>query len=52
MMSHTRGEVTAVNGNMVSVRFEGDVSMNEVAYILSQGKKLKCRSEERRVGKE
>jgi V/A-type H+-transporting ATPase subunit A len=26
---------------MVSVRFEGDVSMNEVAYILSQGKKLK-----------
>lgn len=42
MMSHTRGEVTAVNGNMVSVRFEGDVSMNEVAYILSQGKKLKC----------
>jgi V/A-type H+-transporting ATPase subunit A len=40
-MSQTLGRVTAVNGNMVSVRFEGDVSMNEVAYILSQGKKLK-----------
>lgn len=40
-MSQTLGKVTAVNGNMVSVRFEGDVSMNEVAYILTQGKKLK-----------
>jgi V/A-type H+/Na+-transporting ATPase subunit A len=40
-MSQTRGQVTAVNGNMVSVRFQGDVAMNEVAYILYGQKKLK-----------
>lgn len=40
-MSHTTGHVVAVNGNMVSVRTQGDVIMNEVAYILSGGKKLK-----------
>jgi len=40
-MSLTQGKVVAVNGNMVSVRVEGDVTMNEVAYILSGGRKLK-----------
>ncbi|NTW38143.1 MAG: V-type ATP synthase subunit A, partial [Syntrophobacteraceae bacterium] len=40
-MTRTMGKVTAVNGNMVSVRTEGVVSMNEVAYILSKGKRLK-----------
>jgi len=40
-MTRITGHVTAVNGNMVSVRTEGVVSMNEVAYILSQGKRLK-----------
>lgn len=40
-MSQKSGQVVAVNGNMVSVRFDGDVAMNEVAYILSNGKKLK-----------
>jgi len=40
-MRQKRGLVAAVNGNMVSVMFEGDVAMNEVAYILSQEKKLK-----------
>jgi V/A-type H+-transporting ATPase subunit A len=40
-MSLTQGKVVAVNGNMVSVHVEGDVTMNEVAYILSGGRKLK-----------
>ncbi|MDR2542538.1 MAG: V-type ATP synthase subunit A [Treponema sp.] len=32
-MTETKGIVTAVNGNMVSVRFDGTVSMNEVAFV-------------------
>ncbi|MFZ3109988.1 MAG: V-type ATP synthase subunit A [Rectinemataceae bacterium] len=40
-MSQKSGRVVAVNGNMVSVRFDGEVAMNEVAYILSNGKRLK-----------
>ena len=40
-MIQKQGQVVAVNGNMVSVRFDGDVAMNEVAYILSNEKKLK-----------
>lgn len=40
-MIQKQGQVVAVNGNMVSVRFDGDVAMNEVAYILSNDKKLK-----------
>ncbi|MCL2128308.1 MAG: V-type ATP synthase subunit A, partial [Treponema sp.] len=32
-MIGTKGTVVAVNGNMVSVRFEGAVSMNEVGYV-------------------
>jgi len=33
-MTNTKGAVTGVNGNMVSVRVDGAVSMNEVAYII------------------
>ena len=40
-MSHTSGRVKAVNGNMISVEFEGNVTMNEVAYIVCNGKRLK-----------
>jgi V/A-type H+-transporting ATPase subunit A len=40
-MTETRGRVTGVNGNMVSVYVEGAVSMNEVAYIGVGGKRLK-----------
>ncbi len=36
------GKVIGVNGNMVAVEFSGDVSMNEVAYIHSEGKRLKA----------
>jgi len=40
-MTGTKGTVVAVNGNMVSVRFEGDVSMNEVGYVKVADKQLK-----------
>jgi V/A-type H+-transporting ATPase subunit A len=40
-MIGTKGIVTAVNGNMVSVRFDGIVSMNEVGYVKVAGKRLK-----------
>ncbi|GHV89580.1 V-type ATP synthase alpha chain [Spirochaetia bacterium] len=32
-MTGTKGKVVAVNGNMVSVRFDGAVSMNEVGFV-------------------
>ncbi len=38
----TKGKVVGVNGNMVTVEVDGDVSMNEVAYVASSGKKLKA----------
>lgn len=38
----TKGKVVGVNGNMVTVEVSGDVSMNEVAYVASAGKKLKA----------
>jgi V/A-type H+/Na+-transporting ATPase subunit A len=41
-MTNTKGSVTGVNGNMVSVRVDGAVSMNEVAYIIVGGKHLKA----------
>lgn len=37
-----KGTVIGVNGNMVAVEVNSVVSMNEVAYIVSQGKKLKA----------
>ncbi|MDR1837261.1 MAG: V-type ATP synthase subunit A [Treponema sp.] len=40
-MIGTKGTVVAVNGNMVSVRFDGIVSMNEVGYVKVAGKRLK-----------
>ncbi|MFH2114967.1 MAG: V-type ATP synthase subunit A, partial [Spirochaetota bacterium] len=41
-MTSTAGKVTGVNGNMVTVRVDGPVSMNEVAYIVTGGKRLKA----------
>lgn len=32
-MAESKGKVLGVNGNMVTVEFEGDVSLNEVGYI-------------------
>jgi len=40
-MTGTKGTVTAVNGNMVSVRFDGIVSMNEVGFVKLGEKRLK-----------
>jgi len=40
-MTKTKGRVTGVNGNMVSVQVDGAVSLNEVAYIKLGEKKLK-----------
>jgi V/A-type H+-transporting ATPase subunit A len=40
-MIGTKGTVVAVNGNMVSVRFDGAVSMNEVGYVKVGDKRLK-----------
>jgi V/A-type H+-transporting ATPase subunit A len=37
----TKGTVVAVNGNMVSVRFDGAVSMNEVGYVKVGDTRLK-----------
>ncbi|TFG84885.1 MAG: V-type ATP synthase subunit A [Spirochaetales bacterium] len=41
-MTTTKGSVTGVNGNMVTVRVDGTVSMNEVAFIVLGDKRLKA----------
>lgn len=40
-MTDTKGRVVGINGNMVSVEFDGNIAMNEVGYVNVQGKKLK-----------
>lgn len=35
------GKVVGVNGNLVTVEFDGDVLLNEVAYVILQDKRLK-----------
>ena len=40
-MIGTKGKVVAVNGNMISVRFDGNISMNEVGYVKVEDKLLK-----------
>ncbi len=35
------GRVVGVNGNMVSVQFDGNVSMNEICYVKTEGTALK-----------
>ena len=40
-MTETKGKVVSVNGNLVSVRFDGNVSMNELCYVVVDGTKLK-----------
>ncbi|MDR0877558.1 MAG: V-type ATP synthase subunit A, partial [Treponema sp.] len=50
-MIGTKGTVVAVNGNMVSVKFDGAVSMNEVGYVkvVSNGAAKKLKSEVIRI---
>ena len=40
-MTENKGKVVSVNGNLVSVRFEGNVSMNEICYVSVDDTKLK-----------
>ncbi|MBQ5399997.1 MAG: V-type ATP synthase subunit A [Treponema sp.] len=40
-MTDTKGKVVAVNGNLVSVEFDGKVSLNEVGFVKVDGKNLK-----------
>ena len=40
-MAQKKGHVVSVNGNMVNVRFEGDIVKNEVAYIKVGDTRLK-----------
>ncbi|MDR2419117.1 MAG: V-type ATP synthase subunit A [Treponema sp.] len=40
-MTGTKGRIVAVNGNMVSIRFDSAVSMNEVGYVKVEDKRLK-----------
>ena len=41
-MAKHNGRIVLVNGNMINVQFEGDVSQNEVGYILLGDKRLKA----------
>ena len=40
-MAQNNGKVVSINGNLVSVKFEGNVSMNEICYVNVDNKKLK-----------
>ena len=40
-MTDTKAKVVGINGNMVTIQFDGPVSMNEVGYVNVDGKKLK-----------
>ena len=40
-MTENRGKVVSVNGNLVSVRFDGNISMNEICYVNVDNTKLK-----------
>ena len=42
MTQHTKGKVIGVNGNMVSVKVDGNVSLNEVGYVAVDDRKLKA----------
>lgn len=40
-MTETKGNVVAVNGNMINVKFDGIVALNEVGYVQVGDKSLK-----------
>lgn len=40
-MAENKGKVVSINGNLVSVRFDGNVSMNEICYVNVDNTKLK-----------
>ncbi|MBE6915117.1 MAG: V-type ATP synthase subunit A [Ruminococcaceae bacterium] len=40
-MTENKGKVVSINGNLVSVEFEGAVSMNEICFVKAEGTALK-----------
>ena len=40
-MSENMGKVISINGNLISVSFDGNVSMNEICYVKTDGTLLK-----------
>ncbi len=40
-MTGSKGKVVSVNGNLLSVKFDGEVSMNEICYVMVEGTTLK-----------
>ncbi len=40
-MSQTTGMITGINGNMLTVEFDGRISQNEVAFAIREDEKLK-----------
>lgn len=40
-MTQTKGKVISINGNLLSVEFDGDVSMNEICYVKVDDTELK-----------
>ena len=40
-MNNSKGRVVGVNGNMVTVEFDGNVLLNEVGYVVVGDKRLK-----------
>ncbi len=40
-MTENKGTVVSINGNLVSVKFEGNVSMNEICFVKVSGATLK-----------
>ena len=40
-MTENTGKVVSINGNLVSVKFDGNVSMNEICYVLVDNTALK-----------
>ena len=41
MTENGKGKVVSVNGNLLAVEFDGDVSMNEICYVKVGGAALK-----------
>ena len=41
MTENSKGKVVSINGNLVAVGFDGDVSMNEICYVKVDGARLK-----------
>ena len=41
MTENSKGKVVSINGNLVAVEFDGDVSMNEICYVKVGGARLK-----------